>query len=173
MLEQLMLQKLLAHHAVVDSIVVSDAEVNSQVERNIQFFSQEYGSIEKVVEAYGFNDIEDLKTQKYDDSQTKKWVHWVGQFKDKISNLQKGDLTMDERKSFLDGILKKIIVRTVDKKTHSLELVFKKHYVNDGFEWIDPKVKSKGYNLFNGKKSLKTVLGVEYNNQKKTQKTIK
>ena len=63
MLEQLMLQKLLAHHAVVDSIVVSDAEVNSQVERNIQFFSQEYGSVEKVVEAYGFNDIEDLKTE--------------------------------------------------------------------------------------------------------------
>ena len=57
MLEQLMLQKLLAHHAVVDSIIVSDAEVNDQVERNIQFFSQEYGSIEKFVEAYGFNDI--------------------------------------------------------------------------------------------------------------------
>ena len=61
MLEQLMLQKLLAHHAVIDSMVVSDAEVNSQVERNIQFFSQEYGSIDKVVKAYGFNDIEDLK----------------------------------------------------------------------------------------------------------------
>ena len=63
MLEQLMLQKLLAHHAVVDSIIVSDAEVNSQVERNIQFFSQEYGSLEKVVKAYGFNDIEDLKKE--------------------------------------------------------------------------------------------------------------
>ena len=63
MLEQLMLQKLLAHHAVVDSIIVSDAEVNDQVERNIQFFSQEYGSIEKVVEAYGFNDVEDLKKE--------------------------------------------------------------------------------------------------------------
>ena len=65
MLEQLMLQKLLAHHAVVDSIIVSDAEVNDQVERNIQFFSQEYGSIEKVVEAYGFNDIEDLKERTF------------------------------------------------------------------------------------------------------------
>ena len=63
MLEQLMLQKLLAHHAVVDSIIVSDAEVNDQVERNIQFFSQEYGSIENVVEAYGFNDLEDLKKE--------------------------------------------------------------------------------------------------------------
>ena len=63
MLEQLMLQKLLAHHAVVDSIIVSDAEVNSQVQNNIQYFSQEYGSIEKVVEAYGFNDVEDLKKE--------------------------------------------------------------------------------------------------------------
>lgn len=63
MLEQLMLQKLLAHHAVIDSMIVSDAEVDSQVERNIQFFSQEYGSIEKVVKAYGFNDIEDLKKE--------------------------------------------------------------------------------------------------------------
>ena len=45
-------------------------------------------------------------------------------------------------------------------------MVFKKHYVNDGFEWIDPNVKSKGYNLFKGKKSLKTVLDVEYSNQK-------
>lgn len=63
MLEQLMLQKLLAHHAVIDSIVVSDDVVNAQVERNIQYFGQEYGSIEKVVEAYGFNDLEDLKKE--------------------------------------------------------------------------------------------------------------
>ena len=55
----------------------------------------------------------------------------------------------------------------------SNELVFKKHYVNDGFEWIDPNVKSKGYNLFKGKKSLKTVLDVEYNIQKKTSETVK
>lgn len=63
MLEQLMLQKLLAHHAVIDSMIVSDAEVNAQVERNIQFFSQEYGGVNKVVEAYGFNDIDDLKKE--------------------------------------------------------------------------------------------------------------
>ena len=63
MLEQLMLQKLLAHHAVIDSITVSDAEVDAQVDRNIQYFSQEYGGINKVVEAYGFNDLEDLKKE--------------------------------------------------------------------------------------------------------------
>lgn len=63
MLEELMQQKLLAHHAVVDSVTVSKSEIDSRVDRSIQFFTQEYGSIEKVVEAYGFNDIEDLKKE--------------------------------------------------------------------------------------------------------------
>ncbi|MGG6232077.1 peptidylprolyl isomerase [Tenacibaculum sp. SDUM215027] len=63
MLEELMQQKLLAHHAVIDSATVSQSEIDSRVDRSIAFFSQEYGSEEKVVEAYGFNDIEDLKKE--------------------------------------------------------------------------------------------------------------
>jgi len=62
-LEEIMTQKLLAHHAVVDSIEVSDAEVNGEVERNISYFKQQLGSIEKVLELYGFNDEEDLRTE--------------------------------------------------------------------------------------------------------------
>ncbi|WP_299011375.1 peptidylprolyl isomerase [uncultured Tenacibaculum sp.] len=63
MLEELMQQKLLAHHAVIDSVVVSQSEIDGRVDRSIAFFTQEYGSEEKVVEAYGFNDIEDLKKE--------------------------------------------------------------------------------------------------------------
>ncbi|TYP98714.1 periplasmic chaperone for outer membrane proteins SurA [Tenacibaculum adriaticum] len=63
MLEELMQQKLLAHHAVVDSVTVTQAEVDSKVNRSIQYFTQEYGSTDKVVAAYGFNDIEDLKKE--------------------------------------------------------------------------------------------------------------
>ncbi|MEO9571783.1 MAG: peptidylprolyl isomerase, partial [Polaribacter sp.] len=63
MLDELMQQKLLAHHAVVDSVIVSDGEVTSRVERSIQFFTQQYGSIEKVIKAYGFNDLDDLKKE--------------------------------------------------------------------------------------------------------------
>ncbi len=63
MLEELMQQKLLAHHAIIDSVTVSKSEVDSRVDRSIKFFLQEYGSEEKVVEAYGFNDIEDLKKE--------------------------------------------------------------------------------------------------------------
>ena len=63
MLEELMQQKLLSHHAVVDSVVVSDVEVSSRVERSIQYFTQQYGNIEKVIKAYGFNDLDDLKKE--------------------------------------------------------------------------------------------------------------
>ena len=63
MLEQLMLQKLLSHHAVIDSVLVTEAEVNSAVDRNLAFFTQEFGSIDKVVKQYGFNDLNDLRTE--------------------------------------------------------------------------------------------------------------
>ncbi|CAM1363798.1 peptidylprolyl isomerase [Tenacibaculum soleae] len=63
MLEELMQQKLLAHHAVIDSAVVSQSEIDSKVDRSIAFFTNEYGSEEKVIKAYGFNDIEDLRKE--------------------------------------------------------------------------------------------------------------
>jgi peptidyl-prolyl cis-trans isomerase SurA len=63
MLEELMQQKLMAHHAVVDSVTVSDSEIEAKVDRSINYFKQQYGSIEKVIKAYGFNDLEDLKKE--------------------------------------------------------------------------------------------------------------
>ena len=63
MLEEIMLQKLLAHHAVVDSVVVSDAEIESSVDRNIAYFKQQLGSMEKVIDLYGFDDEVDLRKE--------------------------------------------------------------------------------------------------------------
>ena len=102
MLEQLMLQKLLAHHAVVDSIVVSDAEVNSQVERNIQFFSQEYGSVEKVVEAYGFNDIEDLKSELFGIEKENSLIQ-----KEQRQITENIDVTPEEIRIYFNGLKEK------------------------------------------------------------------
>lgn len=63
MLEEIMLQKLLAHHAVIDSVVVSEDRVEEQVDRTIGSFAQQLGSIDKVVELYGFNDEADLRNE--------------------------------------------------------------------------------------------------------------
>ncbi len=63
MLEQLMMQKLLSHHAVIDSVIVSVDQVNSSVDRNIAYFTQQFGTVEDVVRKYGFNDLADLKKE--------------------------------------------------------------------------------------------------------------
>jgi peptidyl-prolyl cis-trans isomerase SurA len=63
MLDEIMTQKLLAHHAIIDSMVVSEAEIKSEVARDIAYFKQQLGSIEKVVAMYGFNDEEDLEKE--------------------------------------------------------------------------------------------------------------
>jgi peptidyl-prolyl cis-trans isomerase SurA len=65
MLEELMQQKLLAHHAIIDSVLVVDAEIESRVEQSVQYFTQQYGSVDKVIKAYGFNDLDDLKKELY------------------------------------------------------------------------------------------------------------
>lgn len=64
-LEEIMLQKLIAHHAVIDSIEISEGEINEEVDRNIAYFTQQLGSMEKVVSMYGFNDEEDLRKELY------------------------------------------------------------------------------------------------------------
>tara|TARA_R110000787_G_scaffold105825_5_gene213379 strand:- start:3777 stop:5150 length:1374 start_codon:yes stop_codon:yes gene_type:complete len=102
MLEQLMLQKLLAHHAVVDSIIVSDAEVNSQVQNNIQYFSQEYGSIEKVVEAYGFNDVEDLKKELFGIEKENALIQ-----REQRKITENIDVTPEEVRIYFNGLKKK------------------------------------------------------------------
>ena len=61
MLEQIMNRKLLAHHAVIDSILVSEAEVGQQVQRKTDYFTQQTGSVEKMLELYGFDNVKDSK----------------------------------------------------------------------------------------------------------------
>jgi len=63
MLEQIMSRKLLAHHAIVDSLTVTEPEVNGTVERKIAYFLQQLGSEEKLVQFYGFNDMADLRKE--------------------------------------------------------------------------------------------------------------
>lgn len=64
-LEELMTQKLIAHHAVIDSVEISEAEINSEVDRSIAYFNQQLGSIDRVIAMYGFDDEEDLRAELY------------------------------------------------------------------------------------------------------------
>ncbi|MCQ2375740.1 MAG: peptidylprolyl isomerase [Salinivirgaceae bacterium] len=52
-LEQAMYTKLLVHKAWVDTVEVSDAEVNNELEYRINYYANQIGSIEKLEEYYG------------------------------------------------------------------------------------------------------------------------
>jgi len=65
MLEQIMNRKLLAHHAVIDSVIVNEGEIQQQVQRKTDYFTQQLGSPEKMLELYGFDNMKELKDELY------------------------------------------------------------------------------------------------------------
>ncbi len=101
MLEQIMNRKLLAHHAVVDSIVVTEAEVNSQVERKIAYFLQQLGSEEKLYKFYGFNDMADLRKEFIE---VEKEASLIQKMQQKITD--DVDVTPDEVRSYFKSLEK-------------------------------------------------------------------
>jgi len=100
-LEEIMTQKLIAHHAVVDSIVVIDAEVDSEVERNISYFTQQLGNIEKVLKMYGFNDEEDLRAELASIQKEQLLIS-----KEKASIIEKIDVTPEEVRTYFKNLEK-------------------------------------------------------------------
>ena len=118
MLEQLMLQKLIAHHAVIDSIMVSDAEINSGVENNIRYFTQQFGSEEKMINAYGFNDIEDLKKELYKIEKENKLIQ-----REQAKITEKIDVTPEEVRLYFNGLKEKNELREFPAEIEIAQIV--------------------------------------------------
>jgi peptidyl-prolyl cis-trans isomerase SurA len=65
LLGKLMEDRLYAHQAVQDSILVSDDEVNATSDRQIQQLVQQVGSMEKVLQFYKKETVEDFREELY------------------------------------------------------------------------------------------------------------
>lgn len=102
MLEELMQQKLLAHHAVVDSVVVTDAEINEKVQNSVSYFTQQLGSEDKVIAAYGFNDIDDLKKELFSVQKENTLIE-----KEQLKITEKIDVTPEEVRLYFNGLKEK------------------------------------------------------------------
>ncbi len=98
-LENLMEEKLYAHHAIQDSLEYSEGEIYSQVDNNIDYFKQQLGSIEKVLEFYGQEDYSVFRNQLFEILKTKQ----LSQLKqlDIVENIE---VTPEEVKNFFEGI---------------------------------------------------------------------
>lgn len=99
MLEEIMTQKLLSHHAVIDSIVVTDDEVKTQVDRVLGSFTQQLGSIEKVIEFYGFNDEDDLRRELSDVQKDQILIQ-----RERSSIVENIEVTPDEVRTYFNNL---------------------------------------------------------------------
>ena len=122
MLEQIMNRKLLSHHAVVDSIVVTDAEVNTTVEQKIAYFLQQLGSEEKLYKFYGFNDMADLRKEFIE---VEKEASLIQKMQQKLAG--DVDVTPEEVRSYYKSLEKENNLPEIGAEIELSQIVF---YVN-------------------------------------------
>lgn len=96
---KLLEDKLLAHHAIQDSIVINDAQINSEVDQIISRFAQQLGSEQKVIEYYKKDNIQELRTELFG---IRRDIRLSESMNEKI--ISSVDVTPDEVKSFFESI---------------------------------------------------------------------
>lgn len=101
MLEQIMGRKLLAHHAVIDSVQVTEAEVNSRVEQKLAYFLQQLGSEEKLYQYYGFDNMADMRKEFFD---VEKEANLIQKMRQQLT--EKVDVTPEEVRNYYRSLEK-------------------------------------------------------------------
>lgn len=98
-IEKIMNDKLLAHQAVVDSIVIDEGTINSEVDRKIDYFTSQLGTKEKVKEFFGFDKLSDLKKELFN---VEKETNLVKKMQQKI--VENIDVTPEEVSDYFKSL---------------------------------------------------------------------
>jgi len=99
LLGKLMEDKLYAHQAKQDSLVVADAEINSRTDQQLQYMASELGSEEKVAKYYRKDNIADLRKELFEANKINALATLMQQ---KV--IDKVEITPEEVRSFFFSI---------------------------------------------------------------------
>ena len=99
---KLMEDKLYAHHAIQDSLEVRDEEIYDYVDQSISYFTDQLGSIEKVLEFYKKSDEQSFRDELYQINKVQKLSSMM---QSKI--IEDIEITPEEVRSFFQSIPKK------------------------------------------------------------------
>jgi len=101
LLGKLMEDKLYAHHAEQDSIEVSNDDINNYVEQTIDYFVQQIGSMDKVLEFYKKKDEQSFRAELFE-------VNRIQQLSQRMQAkiVEDVEVTPDEVKAFFNAIPK-------------------------------------------------------------------
>ncbi|GAB2778371.1 peptidylprolyl isomerase [Salinimicrobium soli] len=96
---RLMENKLYAHHAIQDSIIVSDAEINANVDQQLSYMTQQVGSLEKVLEFYKKDNEAEFRAELFE---INKQNRLAGEMQRKIVDAV--EITPEEVREFFSSI---------------------------------------------------------------------
>ena len=99
LISKLMEDKLYAHHAVQDSLEVSDQEIYDYVGQSIDYFTEQLGSIEKVLEFYNKTDESSFRDELFE-------INKVQKLSSNMQNeiVEKITITPEEVREFFNSI---------------------------------------------------------------------
>ena len=98
-------------------------------------------------------EVEELTTRVEGETQSRLWVDWLKEFRLKLGKLD--ELSIEEKKRFLTGIVKEITITQQDKQTHNIEVEFLFPYVGDRLVPKKNSSKSSGYKVVDGVRTVK------------------
>ena len=93
-------------------------------------------------------EVEELTKRVEGEKQSKLWIDWLKEFRLKLDRLD--ELSTEEKKRFLTGIVKEITLTQVDKQTHNIEVEILFPYVGDKLAPKKKSGKSSNYNIIEG-----------------------
>lgn len=99
MLESLLKEKLYAHQAVQDSIVIKDEEIKEKMNEQLAYMVEQLSSMEKVVQYFKKDSEEELKSELFDIIKMNKLA---GEMQKKI--IDAVEITPEETRNFFKGI---------------------------------------------------------------------
>ena len=99
LLGKLMEDKLYAHHAEQDSLEVDNNQIYSYVDKTIDYFIDQLGSLDKVLEFYKKNDEQSFRTELFE-------INKVNQLSEKMQNkiVDEIEITPEEVRQFFNSI---------------------------------------------------------------------
>lgn len=152
LLGKLMEDKLYAHHAIQDSIIVSDAEVNETMNRQIDYFVEKLGSEDQMVayfkkkniDAFRLELSEMIKNQKLTEQMQKKIIDEVQitpeEVKQYFSSFKKEDLPVFGAEMEVAQIVIKPEITMVEKQKVIDKLKALKKEIQDGSSFYSKAV---------------------------------
>jgi peptidyl-prolyl cis-trans isomerase SurA len=99
MMETLLKEKLYAHQAIQDSVIVKDAEVREKMNSQIEYMVEQLGSMEKVIKYFKKSNEDDFKTELFE---ILKQQRLAGEMQRKI--VDNIEITPEETRSFFKRI---------------------------------------------------------------------